>query len=142
MRARVGGMLLVVLGIALALLGISGLVRGTALSEFADTAARHFSATGFDGQTWRAHWTFWNAGVGCAGVAFVVAGAALALRRRWGLLVMAGVLFLIAVTPLVLQMLGVALFPSERPRVGDTVILLSFAAIVAASYFRRPGTDA
>jgi hypothetical protein len=74
----------------------------------------------------------------CAGGAIATGGAAVALNKRWGLLLLGIVLLVAAIAPWVAQWLGLIRFRFERPGLGETLVFLAFALLAIWGYFLRP----
>jgi len=133
---RIAGMVFIALGATLAALGITGVIHGPSMAEFSDTLAQS-RGLAFDRSTWLVHWRAWGSGLACAGAVVGFGGAALALRKRWGLLLLATVLFLSATAPWVLQWFGLVRYRFERPGSVETFVQLAFALLATWGYFMR-----
>src|SRR5215469_14279397 len=103
MSLRVGGILVLLLGIAVAAAGIVGIMHGPSLAVLAEAMAGSRASSEIDSSTWLHHWRLWGIGIGCGGVAIATSGAALALGRRWGFLLLAGAMIFAATAPWIIQ---------------------------------------
>ena len=129
MWVRVIGIALLVLGAALAALGIDGLVQGSFLAAFSKSLADSAGLRGFDPQVWRLHWMLNSAALGCIGSLIAIAGIAVAFRRHWGFLLVAAVLAISAIAPWLLHALGLARYVYERANLIETVVLMALASV-------------
>jgi hypothetical protein len=91
-----------------------------------------------DAPAWLAHWRVWGLGVACAGGAIATAGVAVALNKRWGLLLLGIVLFIAAMAPWIAQWLGLTRYRFERAGMGDTLVFMAFSFLAIWGYFLRP----
>jgi hypothetical protein len=133
---RIAGIMFIVLGAALAALGITGVIHGPSMAAFSSELAQS-RGLAFDRSTWLVHWRVWGSAVVCVGAMVGLAGAALALQKRWGLLPLAMVLFLAATAPWVLEWVGLVRYRFERPGSVETLTLLAFALLATWGYFMR-----
>jgi len=136
MTLRVAGIVFLCLGAILAALGITGIMHGASLTPFSAELAQSRNQA-LDTSIWLAHWRVWCLAITCFGGALATAGAAVALNKRWGLLLLGTVLFLAAIAPWVIQSLGLVRFRFERPGFGETIVLLGFALLSIWGYFLR-----
>ena len=134
---RVAGIVFLCLGATLAALGITGIIHGASLTSFSRELAQSRNQ-GIDASMWLAHWRVWGLAVTCLGGVVATAGAAIALNKLWGLLLLATVLFLAAIAPWIAQSFGLVRYRFERPGFADTVVLLAFALVAIWGYFLRP----
>jgi hypothetical protein len=134
---RVAGIVFLCLGATLAALAVTGIIHGTSLTSFSTELAQSRNQA-FDASMWLAHWRVWGSAITCLGGGIATAGAAIALNKRWGLLLLGTVLFLAAIAPWVAQSLGFVRYRFERPGFVDTVVLLAFALLAIWGYFMRP----
>ena len=132
MPLRIGGVAVLLLGLALAAAGIVGILRGPSMLSSGDSS------------TWLYHWRLWGIGIACGGGAIAIAGVALALGKRWGFLLLALVMIFAATVPWIIQGFGLTRYPYERPGSMETFVFLALALPALWGYFRRPGsgTDA
>jgi hypothetical protein len=133
---RLAGIMFIVLGAVLAALGITGVIHGPSLAELSSELAQSRDLA-FDRSAWLVHWRLWSSAVACVGAIVGLAGAALALQKRWGLLLLAMVLFFAATAPWVLQWFGLVHYLFERPDFMETFTLLAFALLAIWGYFMR-----
>src|SRR5215469_16569878 len=98
----------------------------------------------FDASTLLAHWRGWSLAIACIGGAIATAGAAVALNKRWGVVLLGIVLLIGAIAPWIVQWLGLVRYPFERASLADTMVLLAFALLAIWGYFLRSAgrTDA
>jgi len=122
---RIGGIAVLLLGVALAATGIVGTVRGPSMPSAGDSSM------------WLYHWRLWGIGIGCGGGAIAVAGVALALGKRWGFLLLALVMIIAATAPWVIQGLGLARYPYERAGSMETFVFLALSLPPLWGYFRH-----
>jgi len=134
---RVAGIVFLCLGAALAALGVAGIMHGASFTSFSTELAQSRNQA-FDTSTWLAHWRIWGSAVTCLGGAVAAAGAAIALNKRSGLLLLGIVLFVAAIAPWLVQSLGLVRYRFERPGFGETIVLLAFALLAIWGYFMRP----
>ena len=137
MLLRVAGILFLCLGASLAALGVTGIMHGASLTPFS-TELTQSRNQAFDTSIWLAHWRAWSLAITCGGGAIATGGAAVALNKRWGLLLLGTVLFLAAIAPWVVQSLGLTRFRFERAGFGETIVLLAFGLLAFWGYFLRP----
>lgn len=142
MSLRIGGIAILILGIAVAAAGIGGTLRGPAMAALADAVTHSHDPSAIDSATWLHHWRLWGVGIGCGGVAVAVAGAALSFGRRWGFLLLAVVMFLAATGPWILQGLGLTRYPYERAGSMETFVFLALSLPAIWGYFRHTGEGA
>ena len=133
---RIAGIMFIVFGATLAALGITGVIHGPSMAEFSSELAQS-RGFAFERSTWIVHWRAWGSAVACAGAIVGLAGAALALQKRWGLLLLAIVLCVAATVPWVLQWFGLVRYRFERPGSVETLALLAFALLATWGYFIR-----
>ena len=133
MKLRVFGWVVLLVGLALLFIGITGYLRGPSLAQFMRAASGQFRGVDPDWYRWLTHWRAWALGIACAGLALAVSGAALAFQRRWGFLLMAAVLTAVAAAPWLLQALRLTRYTYERAEIPGTLVTLalSFLAVVA-----------
>ena len=134
---RIAGLVFLCLGAALVALGLTGAMHGASMASFSTELARSRNQP-FDASTWLAHWKVWGLAITCVGGVIATAGAAVALNRRWGLLLLGIVLLLAAIAPWVVQWLGLVRYTFERAGLADTIVLLAFALLAIWGYFLRP----
>ena len=137
MLLRIVGVVLFCLGVMLAALALSNALHGASLAALSAGLAKSENRP-FDASTWLAHWRVTVLAAAGVGGAIAVAGAAIALGRRWGLLLLGTVLLFAAVAPWVLQWLGLIRYRFERPGLSDTTVLVAFAVLAIWGYFLRP----
>jgi hypothetical protein len=133
----VAGIVFLCLGATLAALGITGIMHGASLTSFSTELAQSRNQA-FDTSIWLAHWRVWCLAITCIGAGIATAGAAVALNKRWGLLLLGTLLSLAAIVPWVIQSLGLVRFRFERPGFGETIVFLGFALLSIWGYFLRP----
>ena len=124
---RIGGVVVLLLGVALAATGIVGMLSGPSMPSMGDSS------------TWLYHWSLWGIGIGCGGGAVAIAGGALALGRRWGFLLLALVMIFAATAPWIIQGLGLTRYPYERAGSMETFVFLALALPALWGYFRHSG---
>lgn len=144
MSLRIGGIAILLLGTAVAVAGVMGTLRGPSMAALADAVAHARDSSAIDSATWLHHWRLWGIGIACGGGAVAIAGAALALGRRWGFILLAFVMFLAATVPWILQGLGLTRYPYERAGSRETFVFLALSLPAIWGYFRHFGgeTDA
>jgi len=134
---RITGIVFLCLGATLVAVGIWGATHGTWMASFSTELAQSKNQA-VDAPTWLAHWRVWGLGVACAGGAIATAGAAVALNKRWGLLLLGIVLLIAAMAPWIVQWLGLTRYRFERAGLADTLVFLAFAFLAIWGYFLRP----
>jgi len=134
---RIAGIAFLCLGAALAAVGITGAMHGASMASFSTEVAESRNQP-FDAPTWLAHWRVWGLAVACAGGAIAAAGAAVALNKRWGLLLLGIILLIAAMAPWVVQWLGMVRYRFERPGLAETLVFLAFAFLAIWGYLLRP----
>jgi hypothetical protein len=134
---RIAGVVFLCLGAILVAVGITGAMHGASMASFSTEVAESRNQP-FDASIWLAHWRVWGLAVACAGGAIATAGAAVALNKRWGLLLLGIVLLAAAMAPWVVQWLGVARYRFERASLAETLAFLAFAFLAIWGYFLRP----
>ena len=142
MSLRIGGIVIMLLGIAVAAAGVVGATRGPSMAAFAEALARSRASSALDSSTWLHHWRLWGIGIGCGGGAIVIAGGALALGRRWGFLLLALVMIFAATAPWIIQGLGLTRYPYERAGSMETFVFLALSLPAVWGYFRHSGSGA
>ena len=70
----------------------------------------------FDAEAWETRWVLWSTGMGALGAITGVAGAAMILRKRWGLLVLTATTTVLATFPWLLEWSGAATYPYEEAK--------------------------
>ena len=132
MSLRIGGVAVLLLGVALTVTGIVGIVHASSVPAAVNSSA------------WLYHWRLWGIGIGCGGGAIAIAGVALALGRRWGFLLLALVMIFAATAPWIAQGLGLTKYPYERAGSMETFVFLALSFPALWGYFRHSGsaTDA
>jgi hypothetical protein len=136
------GIAISVFGAALTLIGITGTLRGPSTVALADALRPSGDTGAVDCCTWLHHWHLWGIGITGSGALLVMAGTALASRRRWGFLLLTSLLMLAAIVPWALQAFHLARYPYERPNIAETLVYVLMSAMAAWGYVRRPGIDA
>jgi len=134
---RVAGIVFLCLGAALAASGLRHVTHGASIVTFSSEFAQSRNQP-FDAATLLAHWRVWGLAIACLGGAIATAGAAVALNKRWGLLLLGIVLLVGAIAPWVVQGLGLVRYPFERAGLADTMVLMAFALLALWGYFLRP----
>jgi hypothetical protein len=125
---RIGGIAVLLLGVAVAAAGIVGMVRGPSMPSAGDSS------------TWLYHWRLWGIGIGCGGGAIAIAGVALALGRPWGFLLLALVMIFAATGPWIIEGLGLDRYPYERAGSMETFAFLALSLPALWGYFRHSGS--
>lgn len=137
MLLRIAGMMFLCVGAILVALGLTGIIHGASMASLSTELAQSRNQP-FDASTWLAHWQMWGLAVACAGGAIATAGAAVALNKRWGLLLLGIVLLIASIAPWVIQWLGLVRYRFERAGIGDSMVLMAFALLAIWGYFLRP----
>jgi hypothetical protein len=134
---RIVGIVFLCLGAILVAVGVTAIQHASSImslsTEFAQSRNRPFDAS-----TWLAHWRVWALVDICTGGAIAAGGAAVALKKRCGLLLLGMVLLLAAVAPWVIQWAGLARYGFERASLTDSAVLLPFAFLSIWGYFLPP----
>ena len=133
---RIAGIVFLCAGATLGALGLTGAMHGASMASFSTELAQSRNQP-FDASTWLAHWRIWGLAVACAGSAIATAGAAVALNKRWGLLLLGIVLLVVAIAPWVVQWLGLVRYRFERAGLADTIVFIAFALLAIWGYFLR-----
>jgi hypothetical protein len=131
---RIAGIVFLCLGATLVAAGITGAMHGASMASFSAEGAEARNQP-FDASTWLAHWRVWGFAVACAGGAIATGGAAVALNKRWGLLLLGIVLLIAALAPWVVQWFGLARYRFERAGLTETLVFLAFAFLAIWGYF-------
>jgi hypothetical protein len=139
MALRVGGIVILLLGIAVAAAGIVGITHGPSVAALAEAMARSRASSEIDSSTWLHHWRLWGIGIGCGGVVIAISGAALALGRRWGFLLLALAMIFAATAPWIIQGLGLTRYPYERAGSMETFVFLALSLPAVWGYLRHRG---
>jgi hypothetical protein len=139
LKLRVFAWVVLLVGLALLFIGITGYLRGPSLAQFMRAASREFRGVDSDWCRWLTHWRAWALGIACAGFALAVSGAALAFQRRWGFLLMAAVLTAVAGVPWVLQALRLTRYTYERAETPGTLATLALAFLAIVAFLRTRG---
>ena len=140
---RVGGIVILLLGIAVGVAGIVGIMHGPSMAALAEAMARSPASSAIDSSTWLHHWRLWGIGIGCGGVAIAISGAALARGRQWGFLLLAIAMIFAATAPWIIQGLGLTRYPYERAGSMETFAFLALSFPAVWGYFRyRSGAGA
>jgi hypothetical protein len=139
MSLRVGGIVILLLGIAVGAAGIVGIMPGPSAAALADAMARSSASSGIDSSIWLHHWRLWGIGIGCGGLAIAISGAALALGRRWGFLLLAIAMIFAATAPWIIQGLGLTRYPYERAGSMETFVFLALSLPAVWGYLRHRG---
>jgi hypothetical protein len=71
-----------------------------------------------------------------------VAGAAVALGKRWGFMLLASILAFAGIAPWVIQALRLTAYPYERAGVAETLVYLALSTLSAWGYSRYSGDPA
>ena len=137
MLLRIAGILFLCAGATLVVLGVTGASHGASMASFSSELAQSRNQP-FDASTWLLHWRVWGLAVAGVGGAIATGGAAVALNKRWGLLLLGIVLLLAAIAPWVVQWLGLARYRFERAGLADTIVFMAFALLAIWGYFLRP----
>jgi hypothetical protein len=97
----------------------------------------------FDLSDRRRHWYLASAVIAVGGGALVIGGVAIALRKRWGLLVVASTIVLNESSSWIAEATGFARYPYEHPKWVETLIFLLLASAALYGYFAaRDGSAA
>jgi len=136
---RLGGIAILLLGITVAAAGIVGITRGPSMAALTSAVAHAGDSSAIDSSTWLHHWRLWGIGIACCGAAIAIAGAALALQRRWGFMLLALVMSLAATGPWIIEGLGLATYPYERPGSVETFVFVVLSLLAFWGYFRHTG---
>jgi hypothetical protein len=139
MSLRVGGIVILLLGIAVGAAGIAGIMHGPSVAALAEAMARSRASSEIDSSTWLHHWRLWGIGIGCGGVVIAISGAALALGRRWGFLLLALAMIFAATAPWIIQGLGLTRYPYERAGSMETFVFLALSLPAVWGYLRHRG---
>lgn len=137
MSFRVGGVVILILGIAVAAAGTVGIMHGPSVAALADAIARSPASSEIDSSTWLHHWRLWGIGIGCGGMAIALSGAALAAGRPWGFLLLAIAMIFAATAPWIIQGLGLTRYPYERAGSMETFVFLALSLPAVWGYFRH-----
>ena len=137
MLLRVGGIVILILGIAVAAAGIVGIMHGPSATALANAIAGLPASSEIDGSTWLHHWRLWGIGIGCGGVAIAISGAALAGGRQWGFLLLAIAMIFAATAPWIIQGLGLTRYPYERAGSMETFVFLALSRPAVWGYLRH-----
>jgi hypothetical protein len=137
MSLRVGGIVILLLGIAVAAAGIVGIMHGPSAAALAEAMARSRPTSEIDSSTWLQHWRLWGIGIGCGGTAIAISGAALAAGREWGFLLLAIAMIFAATAPWIIQGLGLTRYPYERAGSMETFAFLALSLPAVWGYFRH-----
>ena len=137
MSFRVGGVVILILGIAVAAAGTVGIMHGPSVAALADAVARSPASSEIDSSTWLHHWRLWGIGIGCGGMAIALSGAALAAGRPWGFLLLAMAMIFAATAPWIIQGLGLTRYPYERAGSMETFVFLALSLPAVWGYFRH-----
>lgn len=136
---RLCGSVILLLGIALAAAGIAGVTQGSSMAALTDAVARSRDSAAFDSSMWLHHWRLWGIGIACCGAAIGIAGAALAMQKRWGFMLLALVMAFAATGPWIIQGAGLARYAFERPGSMETFVFVALALPAFWGYFRHSG---
>lgn len=139
MPLRLGGIVILLLGIALTAAGIAGITHGPSMAALANAMAHSRDSVPLDRATWLHHWRLWGIGIACCGATIAVAGAALALQKRWGFMLLAFVMALAATGPWIIQGVGLARYAFERPGSMETFVFVALSLPALWGYFRHSG---
>ena len=112
-------------------------MHAPSLAALADAQARTRDSAAIDSSTWLHHWRLWGIGIACCGAAVAIAGAALALQRRWGFMLLALIMLLAATGPWILQGVGLASYAFERPGSTETFVFVVLSLTAFWGYFRH-----
>ena len=137
MSLRVGGVVILILGIAVAAAGIVGVMHGPSVATLADAIARSPASSEIDSSTWLHHWRLWGIGIGCGGMAIALSGAALAAGKPWGFLLLAIAMIFAATAPWIIQGLGLTRYPYERAGSMETFVFLALSLPAVWGYLRH-----
>ena len=137
MSLRVGGIVILILGIAVAAAGIVGIMHGPSMAALANAIARSPAPSGIDSSMWLHHWRLWGIGIGCGGMAIALSGGALAAGRPWGFLLLAIAMTFAATAPWIIQGLGLTRYPYERAGSMETFVFLALSLPAIWGYFRH-----
>ena len=137
MSLRVGGVVILILGIAVAAAGIVGIMHGPSMAALANAIARSPAPSGIDSSMWLHHWRLWGIGIGCGGMAIALSGGALAAGRPWGFLLLAIAMTFAATAPWIIQGLGLTRYPYERAGSMETFVFLALSLPAVWGYLRH-----
>jgi len=137
MSLRVGGIVILILGIVVAAAGIVGIMHGPSMAALANAIARSPAPSGIDSSMWLHHWRLWGIGIGCGGMAIALSGAALAAGRQWGFLLLATAMIFAATAPWIIQGLGLTRYPYERAGSMETFVFLALSLPAVWGYLRH-----
>ena len=137
MSLRVGGIVILILGIAVAAAGIVGIMHGPSMAALANAIARSPAPSGIDSSMWLHHWRLWGIGIGCGGMAIALSGGALAAGRPWGFLLLAIAMTFAATAPWIIQGLGLTRYPYERAGSMETFVFLALSLPAVWGYLRH-----
>jgi hypothetical protein len=89
------------------------------------------------GRDWEQSWLVGCSILGIVGVATLVGGAVLALRKWWGLLPLAAATTLLAVFPWVLRFGNEALYSFEAPHPLETAVFALASVILLVTFLQK-----
>jgi hypothetical protein len=133
------GMAVSLLGGAVAIVGLTGIQSGPSIAALATELVRNPDTSAFGCCAWLRHWRLWGIGIACGGSAIALAGAALALGKRWGFLLLGSILAFAAIAPWVIQALQLTKYPYERAGLTETLVYLALSLLSAWGYLRYSG---
>ena len=135
---RVFGLLIALVGFAAFAFGGYGYLDTDSTAKYyAESASRQSMA--FDVFDWSIHWKVYSAIFSLAGLIVFVSGVVMALRRKWGLLVLAIGLAFTAMCPWALAALGWIRYGYEKPGAGESAFfaVLALTAVLAFGFGRQ-----
>ena len=132
MMAAIGGAT-VLFGGLLVVLGIMGAF------QLSDRPTKRLFASmklggPFDLSDWLRHWYLACATVAAGGGALVIGGVAIALRKRWGFLVVASTIVLNESSSWIAEATGYARYPYEHPHWVESTFWLLMACVALYGY--------
>jgi hypothetical protein len=127
------GILTALLGGVLTVLGLSGAQhaseRAAPLLALSLQLGEHL-----DPSDWQRHWELSSLTTAAAGGALVLGGIAIALRKRWGFLILGSTLVLTAAFPWMLKIVGMSRYPYETVGWVETLVLLTLAFVAFCGF--------
>ncbi|MFN7943401.1 MAG: hypothetical protein U0X73_17545 [Thermoanaerobaculia bacterium] len=135
MTAKILGVLIAVLGLAISCIAAFSFVDRVEMAEFLAFATADSDAP-VDSAEWVRHWRVSGFVMLAWGAALVVSGVALWRRRRWSLLILAGAAAALLVLELATGALGYAKYAYELPETAELFFLGLVAAGALLAYSR------
>jgi magnesium-transporting ATPase (P-type) len=129
------------IGVLLSLTGIVAMVIAALMLGAENPMAPSGSTGDAEAQQWVWHWRWWALATLATGIAIVIAGCGVFLRKPWGLLLVLIVALVLSVTPWILGGIGWLRFAYEEPTLWESGVFGAVGLAALIGLLRTPRGD-